>query len=187
MTPRLDFEKVAETGPQPFSFSLQLGSEELDRQEIAAISPARAEGVVEPGEGEGEFLVRGSVDYQADLHCSRCLEPFPFAIHSEFTLRYVPPAAWEGLGGVEELEIAPEDLDQEVYREPAVELRPIVLEQVQLSLPMKPLCEEGCLGLCPDCGTNRNRGACECAGEESDPRWDALRGIREQLSKKKDV
>ncbi|MFN2240590.1 MAG: DUF177 domain-containing protein, partial [Thermoanaerobaculia bacterium] len=77
------------------------------------------------------------------------LEPFPFALHSDFTLRYFPRP--EGVGAVEgdELEIAPEQLDEEYYGEPQVQLLPIVLEQVQLSLPMKPLCEEGCLGLCP--------------------------------------
>jgi hypothetical protein len=36
------------------------------------------------------------------------------------------------------------------------------------------------------CKGNRNRSACECSVEESDSRWDALRGIREELAKKKE-
>jgi uncharacterized protein len=183
----LDFKKVAESGPQTFSESIELTPEELAREEVATISAVRAEGRVEEGDRPREFVVDGSVDFQGDLVCSRCVDPYPFAVHSDFTLRYVPrPAAAVSAEG-DEIEIAAEQLDEEYYDEPLVELRPIVLEQVQLSIPMKPLCEEGCQGLCPTCGANRNRGACECAVEESDHRWDALRGIREQLARKKEI
>jgi uncharacterized metal-binding protein YceD (DUF177 family) len=187
MTQYLDFKKVAESGPQTVSASIVLTPEDLERDEIATISPVRVEVGVDEGDRPREFVVTGSVAFEADLTCSRCIEPYPFAVHSDFTLRYLPRP--EGVGAVEgeEIEIAPEQLDEEYYGEPQVELRPIVLEQVQLSIPMKPLCEEGCLGLCPTCGANRNRAECECAAEESDHRWDALRGIREQLAKKKEI
>ena len=35
-------------------------------------------------------------------------------------------------------------------------------EQFVLTLPMKPLCSDDCKGLCPVCGTNLNRGTCDC-------------------------
>lgn len=187
MTQYLDFKRVTESGPQAFSASIALTGAEPEREEIATISPVRVEGTVEPGDRPREFVVQGSVSFEADLLCSRCLEPFPFAIHSDFTLRYLPrPERVASVEG-EEIEIAPEELDEDYYDELHVDVRPIVLEQVQLLLPMKALCEEGCLGLCPTCGANRNRGECECATKESDPRWDALRGIREQLAKKKEI
>jgi uncharacterized protein len=187
MTQYVDFKTAAESGPQTVSASLTLTPAELERDEIATISPVRVEGKVEQGDRPREFVVEGSVAFEADLTCSRCLEPYPFAIHSDFTLRYLPRP--EGVAAVEgdEIEIAPEQLDDEYYAELQVPLRPIILEQVQLSLPMKPLCEEGCLGLCSTCGANRNRAGCDCAPEESDHRWDALRGIREQLAKKKEI
>lgn len=187
MTQYLDFKKVAESGPQTFSAAITLTPAELERDEIATISPVRVEGRVEQGDRPREFVVQGTAAFDADLVCSRCLEPYPFAVHSDFTLRYLPrPERVASIEG-EEIEIAPQQLDEEYYDEPLVELRPIVLEQVQLSIPMKPLCEEGCLGLCPTCGANRNRAECQCAAEESDHRWDALRGIREQLAKKKEI
>lgn len=188
MTQTLDFETVAHEGPQSFSATVQTTPKELDREEmIQTVSPIRVEGTVEQGTEKGEFVVSGSVAFEADLICSRCVEPYPFAAHSEFALRYVPRPPTDPLGAVVEVELADAELDNELYDELRVPLKPIVLEQVQLSLPMKPLCEEGCLGLCPGCGTNRNRGACECAAQESDPRWDALLGIREQLARKKDI
>ncbi len=187
MTQYLDFKKVAEGGPQTFSAAIPLTPAELEREEITTISPVRIEGTAEQGDRPREFVVEGTVAFEADLVCSRCLDPYPFAVHSTFTLRYLPrPVRAASVEG-EEIEIAPEELDEDYYDEPQVELQPIALEQVQLSLPMKPLCEEGCLGLCPSCGANRNRGECECPAEESDYRWDALRGIREQLAKKKEI
>ena len=55
----------------------------------------------------------------------------------------------------------------EYYSERSVSLREIAAEQVQLSIPMKPLCEENCQGLCPTCGANLNRGRLfvPCSGE----------------------
>jgi uncharacterized protein len=51
-------------------------------------------------------------------------------------------------------------------------------EQFVLSLPMKPLCGDGCQGLCPVCGTNLNRGTCDCKPVWEDPRLAALRELR---------
>jgi uncharacterized protein len=53
-------------------------------------------------------------------------------------------------------------------------------EQLYLSLPMKPLCQDACKGLCPSCGTNLNRGACDCSNQWIDPRFAALREIHER-------
>ena len=187
MTMTIDLEKAARIGPQEFSAAMEFRVEELDRFEVEKISPVRVEGVAEAGDREREFVVSGTVRFEADLNCSRCLDPYPFAVHSDFTLRFIPRASSPEESNPEELEIAGEGLEEEFYEEPKIDLRPLVLEKVQLSLPMKPLCEESCRGLCPVCGTNRNRGQCECSGAESDHRWDALRGIREQLAKKKEI
>jgi uncharacterized protein len=46
---------------------------------------------------------------------------------------------------------------------------------------MKPLCREACLGLCPVCGTNRNRDTCSCENEWTDPRLEPLRRLRKDM------
>jgi uncharacterized protein len=51
-------------------------------------------------------------------------------------------------------------------------------EQFYLALPMKPLCSEACHGLCPVCGTNLNRGTCDCKRDWDDPRLAPLRELR---------
>jgi uncharacterized protein len=53
-------------------------------------------------------------------------------------------------------------------------------EQFYLALPMKPLCRADCKGLCPMCGTNLNRGTCDCKREWKDPRLSALKELRDR-------
>lgn len=37
-----------------------------------------------------------------------------------------------------------------------------IREEILLSYPLKPLCKEDCLGLCPKCGQNLNEKKCSC-------------------------
>jgi uncharacterized protein len=66
------------------------------------------------------------------------------------------------------------------YRDESIDLGHVVLEQFVLALPMKPLCQDECRGLCPVCGANRNREACECKQEWIDPRLAALADLKKQ-------
>ena len=50
--------------------------------------------------------------------------------------------------------------------------------QFYLALPMKPLCREGCAGLCSQCGTNLNTGTCQCTSQWEDPRLAPLKGLK---------
>ena len=112
------------------------------------------------------------------------MEPYPFASNSTFNLRFRPRS--EASRQDEEIEITPDELDIEFYTDRAISLRDLAAEQVQLSIPMKPLCDEKCLGLCPQCGTNRNRESCSCQASIVDDRWGALHDIREQIAKKRE-
>lgn len=51
-------------------------------------------------------------------------------------------------------------------------------QQFVLALPVKPLCAPGCLGLCPQCGADRNLAPCQCREEEGDPRLAILRTLK---------
>ena len=72
----------------------------------------------------------------------------------------------------------------EFYTDRSISLRHLALEQIQLSISMKPLCDEKCLGLCPQCGVNRNRETCACETSVVDERWGALREIQQVLKKR---
>jgi DUF177 domain-containing protein len=181
------FDKIDEHGPQTYRGTYDVAPSELDDgSEVAAIGDVTIEADVDKGHVEDEYDANGTVSFTADLTCSRCVEPYPFANTSTFHVRFRPrPAASEENDEVEITDS--EELDVEFYSERAIPLRDLLLEQIQLSLPMKPLCDDKCLGLCPTCGVNRTRESCSCGESITDDRWGALKDIRVELAKKKDV
>jgi uncharacterized protein len=179
------FDEIDKYGPQQYIRTLAVSPSEVNRHELASLGPLSIEAHARKGELPGEYVVDGTVRFTADLTCARCVEPFPFATSSAFHLRYRPrPVALQQ--GNEELEITPHELDIEFYSERTGSLREVAMEQIQLSIPMKPLCHEQCLGLCPTCGANRNREDCQCEATIGDERWGALREIRQQIAKKRE-
>jgi len=182
----IDFDTIDEHGPQSYEATFPVDAASLDRDEVGSIGDVSIRVKAEKGYAEAEYIADGTVSFTADLSCSRCLEPYPFANTSTFHVRFRPrPEVSEEN---EEVEITEkEELDVEFYSERTIPLRDLALEQVQLSLPMKPLCDEKCLGLCPSCGANRMREACTCDESLVDERWGALRDFREELSKKNNI
>jgi uncharacterized protein len=98
-------------------------------------------------------------------------------VDSAFELRYVPAAANEG---EQEREVAEDDLTTAFYRDEHLDLGELMHEQFVLALPMKPLCGEGCKGLCQQCGTNLNKASCDCAPAWKDPRMAGLEGLMQK-------
>lgn len=183
MSDVINFDEIDEHGPQTYRGTYDVPRAELARDEVAGDGSIEIEATVESAGTPGEYVADGDARLTIDLNCSRCLDPAPFAIASKVHVRFRPRP--EGMTGEEEVEIAgEEELDVEFYSDRAIPLRELAVEQIQLSIPMKPLCDEKCLGLCPKCGTNRTRERCECDNTVTDERWTALQGIREQLSKK---
>jgi uncharacterized protein len=130
------------------------------------------------------YRVTGQVQTRLRLDCGRCLEPFEIPVDSAFELRYVPALAAPpaqgaaGRGGEEaEAEVAEDDLTTAYYKDETLDLGELMREQFVLALPMKPLCSEACKGLCPACGTNLNKGTCDCKPVWNDPRLAGLQGI----------
>jgi uncharacterized protein len=74
-------------------------------------------------------------------------------------------------------ELGKDEIDVSEYEDGKVAVAPIAEEQVQMAIPMKPLCREECLGLCPQCGKDRNLAPCGCGDEAADPRWAALQAF----------
>ncbi|HVE71368.1 MAG TPA: DUF177 domain-containing protein [Thermoanaerobaculia bacterium] len=182
----IDFKTIDEHGPQTYAGTYEVPTTELDRDELASVGNATIQTSVKEGDLDGEYIADGTVSFTADLTCARCAEPYPIANTSTFHVRFRPRP--EASAENEEVEITDkEELDVEFYSARAVPLRDFAMEQIQLSIPMKPLCDESCLGLCPNCGVNRSREGCSCETSIVDDRWGALKNIRDELVKKKDV
>jgi uncharacterized protein len=121
-----------------------------------------------------QFRLAGTVKTTLELACGRCLEPFTWPVDEAFDLRYQPQATGsEGENAIEE-----DDLTTAFYENDTIDLGHLMHEQFLLSMPMKPLCSDACHGLCPICGTNLNRGACDCKPVWEDPRLAVLRNLK---------
>jgi len=130
---------------------------------------------VDLAKDKDRFRLTGTVRAALELACSRCLEPFGLPVDAAFDVRYLPAAS---ASADEDREVEDDDLETSYYRDDEIDLDELLREQFYLALPMKPLCQDGCLGLCPQCGTNLNTGSCACVSSWDDPRLAALRALR---------
>ena len=129
---------------------------------------------------DGRVIVEGSFSVTLRLTCSRCLEDFDYVVVESFRDTYFPKSFCTG-HGVHEL--SKDDLDVLYYADGELDLSLIYLEKTYLAIPMKPLCSDGCKGICPVCGKNLNYGECECNRKFIDPRWEQLAKLKEKLLK----
>lgn len=123
--------------------------------------------------GGGEVLVEVFLEGRRAQECRRCLEPVETVVEEEWSLLFLPEEEVSGSGGDESARVLPEDARE-------LELGPVVREEMILADQPFVLCREDCKGLCPSCGVNLNEETCQCSTEELDPRWDALRALRDQ-------
>jgi len=156
---------------QPGEFEASVAQDE----EYTVVAPVHL--VMDVHKDRDAYRVTGSLHTRLQLECGRCLETFEIPVDSVFELRYVPVAANTGEG---ERAVEEDDLATAFYKDETLDLGELMHEQFVLALPMKPLCSEGCRGLCPQCGTNLNKAACDCAPAWKDPRLAALQGLLER-------
>lgn len=126
--------------------------------------------------------VHGRVTARFSCACSRCAEPVELPVDVSFDHHFVGPGQLDA-GGDDDGEAGVLDSDPDVSEHDGavVALDDLCIEHVILALPDVPLCAEDCLGLCPQCGTNRNLESCTCvaASERSSP-WAKLAEVRLQ-------
>ena len=117
-----------------------------------------------------EVWIKGRLTARMSFVCSRCLTPFEFPVDSKFDLVFLP----EELETAKD-ELADEDMDTLYHYDRKIDLQAVVLEQLNLTFPPKPLCSEACEGLCAVCGELRREGKCSCEVGGPDPRLEKLK------------
>lgn len=128
-------------------------------------------------------LFRGSLGGKVALPCDRCTNDSLVEIRHAFdSFEPFPAEVLPGAHARNEEELYGEVDDAVIRNAPhgrGIEVNPAALawEEFVLALPVKPLCNENCKGLCPVCGVNRNSASCSCESEPLDPRMAALRGF----------
>jgi len=133
---KIDTRQIPDKG---FTLTEEFSPKELDLDtEIIKLSaPVKAKAVV--SKSYNAIGVALTLNTSLLLSCSRCLEEMVSSFNRHVELNY-----------------AADKLD------PTIDLDPDIREEIILSYPVKPLCKDGCKGLCPECGGNLNEGGCSC-------------------------
>jgi uncharacterized protein len=111
-------------------------------------------------------LVTGSAIAPLTGECARCLDPLTSTIEVSFQelYRYLPDPGEDEDDGEERF------LDGDF-----LDLEPAFRDAVVLALPLSPLCQDDCPGLCVECGAKlADAGPEHKHGDKLDPRWGLL-------------
>ncbi len=163
----IDVDRLPKEGLK-VSKDFEFLSAALVEESAVFLKPVHAELTVKKA-GE-EALIKGKVTTRLSFICSRCLIPFEYPIDSTFDLVYL----------AEELDVMKDQLEGDdisklIYYSGKIDIKEVVLEQLNLAFPAKPLCSEDCQGICPVCGKVIKDGECVCVTESSDPPLEKLK------------
>lgn len=171
---RKEFDKSFPPG------ALDIGPDAVQKGDLK--TAGRAELIEENHGGKNivqDIRVVGNFATRVEMPCARCLEPVGAELKEDFDLLYRPLSSRKG--PKDEVEINEAESEIGYYQGDGISLEDVLKEQVILALPLKSLCKEDCKGLCAGCGKNLNHGTCECGEKPTDPRWEALAGLKEKL------
>lgn len=121
----------------------------------------------------GEIVIRGKAGVEVVLDCGRCLKQYRTRLEAPLNIMCTFGA------------LAPEEVDgcrDGVIEIPTnaryIDISGEVRSELMVRMPVKPLCDAACKGLCPKCGADLNETSCTCEPDGHDSRWDALKDLK---------
>jgi uncharacterized protein len=150
------------------------------RREIAAPSDWELELVRVPAGSTVELDLRlesvvEGVLVSAEVHaplaaeCGRCLQPVTTQLDVPVAELFVYESAADDDDG--EVPVLDGDF---------VDLEPVLRDAVVLALPLNPVCDEDCAGLCAKCGARLADVEPDHAHDDVDPRWAVLAPLQQK-------
>ena len=117
------------------------------------------------------ILAKGTLHTEVEVTCSRCLSLFSCPLTLNIEEEYFPIA--DVVSGAS-VPLPEEPGCFTIDEHHVIDLTEAIRQYALLAIPMKPLCQGDCAGLCPNCGHNLNLGPCDCSPQETEPRWPEL-------------
>ena len=149
------------TGKKPLQFDAEPAELDIAKTELPVAGKIRIVGI--RIREMQILLLQARVSARVNRMCSRCLKEFTADSSAEVVEKYYP----SGSPGVEN--------DAYVYEADIVDITEPLRESLLLAEPLRVLCKEDCLGICPVCGADRNVHPCSCDTVTVDPRLAALK------------
>jgi len=140
---------------------LALDTIEHGGERLQLIGPVAFKGTL--GNVAGGLILKGRVSLELKTYCHRCLEDVLLPLEFDMQERFSHT----------------ESQDDDTYRieKDTIDLETVILDNIELNLPARFLCREDCRGLCPVCGTNRNKDKCSCRVEDMATRLEVLKNF----------
>ena len=114
------------------------------------------------------LLVQAKMGATIPSECVRCLTSFQLPLKIDFTELYA---------------FSPQSVTDSgllVSDDAHINLTPLVREYMLLEVPISPICQANCKGLCPVCGENLNEVTCEHSDQAIDQRLSMLKTLLDQ-------
>jgi uncharacterized protein len=132
-------------------------------------------------------LVSAEISAIADGECTRCLEPVELEIDRTIQelYRYAPEKAHTKAQRKRAQEFEDDlDVDEDLMMDGEfINLETPIRDAIVLDLPINPLCEEGCQGLCPGCGVKWSKLPKDHVHDVIDARWAGLAALKDFQAK----
>ena len=124
-------------------------------------------------------LASGKFETIAKGECIRCLDSIALPISKSFQELYAYKSERDAKN-------ESEDQDDELLMDgDFIDLENPIRDAIVLSLPINPVCDESCEGLCPECGEKWRELPEDHSHDQIDARWSALKGLLGESGEKK--
>ncbi|MEX0762591.1 MAG: DUF177 domain-containing protein [Dehalococcoidia bacterium] len=129
------------------------------------------------------ILVTAEIQAHVWEYCSRCLEPAMLQLTGDLEEEFHPLNS--DLMGIHPGDVETNDPFDQVFmidERNNLDLTEALRQTLTGIMPIAPLCQPECAGICPTCSTNRNEHSCDCERDITDSRWDALAGLTSRVA-----
>lgn len=158
----LNISELLKKKVEELSFEIAYNGDFIEREDFKLIlkSPLKVCG---NATYDGQIVnLKGSITGIIEVQCSRCIESLDYNLYAEFDEDFSKLVHNEEIYPIEE---------------GSIELKDMVIDNIILSMPLKFLCSEECMGLCPVCGKNLNKYQCDCNKDNDDSRLAVLKDL----------
>ena len=125
-------------------------------------------GKIDIGRTPQGLVVQGKFSGETTLECVRCLKEFHYPLQWEITELY----AFNKKSVSESELLVPDDAH--------IDLAPLIREYALLEIPIKPLHDPDCKGLCIECGQDLNIKDCGHSQESDDSPFATLKDLLDE-------
>ena len=155
---KLDLTEIALTPGKRISYEIDepgFGDSQID-----FISENPIKGNLTFSNTHGLIYVKGNFNTTIKVECGRCLEYFDMPIGKE--IEEVLPVT-----GETDDENYVDDADFPIFVNYILDLTELIRQYILVEIPIQPLCNESCKGICIGCGVNLNNSECKCEKKDT--------------------